>query len=412
MSIFDKLQSLEMMNPNQPQNAGQYAHPMAGQIPPTLAPRNPLEAGAESGINATRRSLEGDAEDDARHQQRMMSLFFSNLYNTPRPDFGLSGFARSLNGVSQYSQGEANNERQRIKDENMALLLRQDKLRQNAEDRDFKKAELAETKRYHNILSENYNQKNKKDSGSGIQSVSRIEQLKNEGVIPNSAIPLATLPKNVQLAYHKDMQAKANAGKSYKNVINTLNEMQKISDEHPDLDTDFNQILLNSGSGKESGLLNVIKRKYTDKNSQAAIEKFNKLNSNLIENKIKGLPGNKGTDRMKSIIQDGVPKFGQTKAARDYVMQQMKKEYEPMLKESVWSSRGISGSYYVPPSNEEYEDEQMVNNGADTQGASNGYQISPQDIEAAKRAHPELAGFTDEEIAEGMRIDKQGSGGG
>jgi len=393
MRTLEEMQMLEQaQNANQPQNAGQFAHPFQSQMPSIQSYGNPLDQGTMSGMRAARESIAGDEEQNRRAMGQAMMHVFSNMYkrrSSGEPMFGLGSLANSLNESVIPAVSAHNQAREHERMINLKMLQRQDDLNQSFRQEQLKREQLDETKRYNDAHLGQLMQKAKMQYGAkGIENVNNVSKLMEIGEAPANAVPLASLPKNVQLTYHKDMLEKANKGKFYNNVISTLDEMQKLSDEYPDLDTDFNQIFLDPENAKTKSAIALSKVGMSDKKSRAAIEKWTKLTSNLVTSKISGMSGKAVTDIMKKNIMEGVPRFGLTKEARDYNIKELRDEIEPKLEESRWSAKGIAGGYYVPPQIvDEVAKQQMINEESDVGG-----------IDHFRRQYPESQNYSDEAI--------------
>lgn len=386
MRTLEQMQALQnAQQMNQPMNAGQHAHPMANPLPTLQSYGNPIAQGANSGIQAARQSLEGDEEQKRRAMGQAMMHIFSNLYR--EPSFGLGALARSVNESVIPAVSAHNRAREHEREVNLSLIQRQDKLDKIAREEELEREKMNETKRYHDAHLSAMLQKARTNHGEGgIANVSLVEQLVQSGEAPANAVPMASLPKNVQLAYHKDMMAEANKGHERQNVLKTLHEMQKLSDEFPDLDTDFNQIFLDPENSRTKSISSLARIGMADKKSRAAIEKYAKLTSNLVTSKVMSMSGKAVTDVMKRNIMEGVPRFGMTKAAKDFVIKELEDEVSPLVERSRWSAKGLQHGYYVPPSLDSESLKQHV--------AEQGNPIS--DFDDYRSKYPELKNVNDE----------------
>lgn len=307
--------------------------------------QGPIERGAQAGIDAAQQTIAMSDIQRRRAQGAAMMEMAQHMFS---PDYGhgFKGMMAGINAGIPHATNAYLGTEDRMRNENLAMLGRQDKLEKEALRQAMQQQKMAETERYHNALLADRAQRTGMLSGKlGNKNISELE---TQGTLPEDAISLNSIPANASLAYQKHNLSRMQSLKGNQESLIALDEMQKLSDEFPDLDTSFTQILL-SGDQLNPKTINLIKRQVADPKKRAAIEKWAKLSNNLITSKVVGLSGAKGTDIMKKAIAETVPRMGQSKEARDFVINLMKDEHKGAIEDAMLAREGILHNAYIPP---------------------------------------------------------------
>lgn len=290
---------------------------------------SPIAKGLEAGMSAGRKSMEADAQQKERLAGLMLFHMFSGLS-------GGGGKNKSvLGGLSEgLRQGmpHLQNERANIEKLNLMEMERQAAIEKEMQRRKELQENRTDLNSYRNQMLEL--QKQKIGMTNDTQGASPLDD----------AVPLNRMPKNAQAASLKEMRERVATGLPMHDVLDTLDQMQKLSDENPHLGESMAVAYFSDKDGK--GLGNVLKNISLGKD-RTAVEKWSKLKNVLIQKQIKSMKG-PATDRLKKIFQESTPSSGMTKESIDYLIKTAREEALPYYEDALNARTGILKQNYVP----------------------------------------------------------------
>lgn len=313
--------------------------PMGANIPlPEAQPQmeqpqpqeSPIAKGLEAGMSAGRKSMEADAQQKERLAGLMLFHMFSGLS-------GGGGKNKSvLGGLSEgLRQGmpHLQNERANIEKLNLMEMERQASIEKEMQRRKELQENRTDLNSYRNSLLE------LKKQETGMSKAGN-----NQG--PNASpdfTPLSSFPKGAQTDLLKEMRERVATGLPLRDVLDTLDQMKKLSDKNPHLGESMAVAYFSDKDGK--GLGNVLKNISLGKD-RTAVEEFSKLKNVLIQKQIKSVKGIV-SDRLKKIFLESTPSAGMTKESIDYLIKTATDEFVPYYEDALHARKGIQDKNYA-----------------------------------------------------------------
>jgi len=326
---------------------------------------NPLESGTQSGIYAAKQSLNMDEQEKKRAFGKAAMAFGRSV---TQPGYG-TGFAGTLNAINQSLgsafqayEGEEDKIAQRnavIQDQMQRQAHLQKQLHQQALIQSMKahqrereqetlqkhrEAKLAETQGYH-----------RGRLGMEERKLGQRGQIGADiaGMDVSEGIPLSSLPKKTQSDFGKMVLDSKKQIPAYKNVIETVNEMEGIFADHPNIGDSFVHMI----EGHEDTLKGRIARQFTDKKTLTAIQRLKKLAADLNLETVKGFAGKTATDILKREIKAAAPNGVLTHDAFQAIADKVKKRAEQNIGEAVKYENSWKKGY-IPLEQEGMEEEE------------------------------------------------------
>jgi hypothetical protein len=134
---------------------------------------------------------------------------------------------------------------------------------------------------------------------------------------------LRGLPKNEQLFYVKKMEDDLKKAQNMTKTIKTLDQMQSIMDQNPNLWKSFSLMLSNPED--KSGLEEYVKRNIINKDEKTQVDIFRKLSNELVASGGEALgSGQRFTDARQALIASMKPDVANTAEANKFIIKNMK----------------------------------------------------------------------------------------
>ncbi len=340
--------------------------PMSAPSRPQPAPQmpeqeeSPIARGLSAGMGAGRQSLDMDAKQREQAMGLMMFHMFSGLGGKNPTIMG------SLSDGLTAGMPHLQQERANIAKLNAMEQERQDMMTNEMQRQKEHTQQRADLQSHRREMMDY--RKQKMDGGNAVADAENQD-----------SVPLSRMPKVAQSGAVKEMRERVSTGMPLKDVLGTLDQMQKLSDENPHLGNSMALAYFSEKDGK--GLNKVLKNVALGKD-RAAVEKFGKLTNVLLQKQIKSMKG-PVTDRLKRILTESTPSAGMTKDSIDYLIKSTREESLPYYEDAVNARKGLLKQTYVPMKLQEY------NAQSETSGGN-------ADAEKIKQALD--AGYSQEEI--------------
>lgn len=331
---------------------------------PQQTPMNnsPLVNGSQSAMQTAKQSLQLDDSQRDRAMGASLVNFFANM---AKPHDGGEGFSGTLSATAQsmgpafeaYQKEESNQQnlnnhlmqqvqRQQQYEAQLAQKMKMhqeslDEKKLKREDENARKKEELDWKKIYNTEKIAA----LKAKGSQLSKEER-QNLKTESkrlaALENGETWLGSLPdKGKAFSLFVDEEQKK-IPKMYE-TQETLDKMGAIIEKYPDLGSSFYHILAQTPSDKKEGQpwWKLGAKKITDKNQLAAIEHFNKLNSQLNLETIFSVPSAKqATDVLKTMIDTSNANSTMTKKGFDSVKNDLVTLTNNRIKQSNYLREG------------------------------------------------------------------------
>ena len=221
------------------QQMGQMMQQEPQQQQQASAPRNPLEAGSRAAIEASKRSLEMNENENRRALGRAMIGMMSGISQSPTAGHGLAGNLGAINAGFAPALGAYDAERDRIMEMNYNLRNKQKEeealarkeereLKKMAQEMDIEQKKLGINQGYLDI------ERNKKaDERAELALLSK----------PGGEIPLGSLSTNGWIYAQKHLDSSAKEIEGAKNAINSIDEVSEILERNPKITKHWGTIL-------------------------------------------------------------------------------------------------------------------------------------------------------------------------
>lgn len=301
---------------------------------------NPIEAGTKSGMEAARQSI---GLDEAQRARARGKAFMTLGHHLAQPGYG-AGFGGALRAFttgllpaaqayeSSIQQAEAQN-LARMQSEQMEQLKRmqleqqeriaESKLAQRAQEQEamqrHRAAQLAEMRGYH-------------AGRLGLEERRLAEKtVKAPEEMPSEGISIASLPKTTQNEFGRMVLKHKQQIPMNKRAIDTINEMEEIFAEHPNIGDSFVNLI----EGQEETIRGSLARLGADKKTLTAIQRLKKLSADLNLSTVMGLPAKAATDLLKQTIRSAAPGGRLTHDAFKHIAESWKKRAEDNIEEAT-----------------------------------------------------------------------------
>lgn len=302
---------------------------------------SPLTRGATRGFNSARDSFEMTQQDKQRALGAALMKFASTSAASHNPS-QLGAIAESFGPAADaFMQMEAN------------AINKQYAAAKMAQDEQLKREQMANLAEYRNASLNKRNEMTPYQRKSLELQERRLNSKEGDTesnvTITSNGIPFNKMSTGERTQISKEMREAISNANNGKKVLHSLNEIEKISKEFPDLSTDFNRILSNADPNEKPTWLNTMAKGLSNSKKRAALEKFQKLNSYLVTSQIKTMGGGRITDIMKKNIMAGTAQAGMTPEAIGYVTDHMRKEIQPVVEYGEVARKGLLERKYYPP---------------------------------------------------------------
>jgi hypothetical protein len=292
----------------QPQSPPEMNNPGIQQGIPT---RNPLGEGAMKGLESSKRSLEMNDAEQRRAMGRALMAFAGGMSShVPQPGSGFAGALGAINsgflpGLTAYDA-----ERNKIEQQNFALMQQQNELEKQARLENLKEREFMneiekqeQAQRYHegllNLSRERMNELTK-DEKRYEQAQERKNQLVSEGILPENAVMFdEIMDKDLRKAKIKDIIKRKDALVPAAQNLKAIQELLKLYRDNPNLWRSGGRIFetyLNKDDAGFKALLAGMAPKEI-----VAAQRMRNLAEKLVVNSIKAFPGIKSVTIEKMI---------------------------------------------------------------------------------------------------------------
>lgn len=334
MRSLEEMNTLNMMQPPQPQ-----------------APQaNPLSSGSLAAMAQIKKMLAADDNQKRRSLGAAIGKFGAHMGNPA--NYQQDGFRGALGAATMglspalqtYNEGL-----QGAQQENLGVLELLRKLEADQQEQarykdklDYQNSQLAETKRYHDLMY--------KEADN-----SAFERMKSEGMVPEDAIPYSMMGKKEQGEVAKEQRMRLENIKQANTTLKKMREIVAISNDYPDLSTDWNRLLISS-NGNIPKASDIAALKISDPERRFALETFRKLNAELLATKVQASGGKVATDIFKKTLRDTLMDPSSSNKTINYIGKFTESELQPLLDEEEDLRKAISGRYAVP---------QRINSSAD-----------------------------------------------
>ena len=182
--------------------------------------------------------------------------------------------------------------------------------------------------------------------------------------VPQGAIPLAAMGANERNAAVKDMTAELKKSQEATKAVKRANEMLQLIEQHPNMADYFSTALVDPN---KKGFFQQLKRIGVDKKDLAALEKFNKLSSDLVLHGSQAFGGQKFTDARQALLEAAKPSSRNTDEANRYVLNNIIDDLSPYEGYGKALQGGFQNRYYVPPVPEDYRKKPVTENDMESQ---------------------------------------------
>lgn len=256
--------------------------------------------------------------------------------------------------LQMASEGRANamSMLQKVEQARQERLMMQQKMAQGMAEHE---TDSSERKRhndmmgsYYNILGEkarhdmNRQSKLSREDIAAEKMDSDYKRLAEKGLM--TAVPLSAYDSNQRTILLKDAKDKADKGPLYEKSIKDIEEMEELVKKYPVISSNASRLFNTDAKGVTRDLW----RAYQTPENQYALDRFDKLNSDMLKNDLKGAPGIRPTDMMKRIYQSSNPKTGMSKKAILNILEESKNHNIPYLELAKAKQKSIGGRYYIP----------------------------------------------------------------
>lgn len=365
--------------------------------------QSPIQRGSMAAAHQVR-SIPLSDKQRQRSLGKGLGSFLMN-FSKSKQDSGLGMMAESMvPGSIAYGEGlegyeaqnearahaEAELERKAQKDANESAYRKQKlgmEMLFHKERMGHQSSALAETKRYHDLLSGKTKEKEN-------DFPSREELEANGFEVPKDAISLHDVKSKPLQKTYIDKAAKAiKSIEPMKENLRNLSRMDELLEDYPNLSTSFARVAVNNNKENPSYLKSILQG-MANRDEVDAVNEYAKLSSDLLSNQIESFEGSKTISNMhKQILMKSMSDPGTSKEAAKLVNAKLKEKYARKLKYGELSEDGLSKGLVFKTSAINDED---------------GYSKDDRKSRAQSYidSHPELEGASTEQIIRVM--DKLG----
>lgn len=309
--LMQQMQQQQQAQQQNPQALG--AQPTQQQMQPmmpNLPPRNPIADGAGTGIEAARRSLQMNKDENSRALGRAMMHFFSGK-NLPAPGSGLAGALGTVNASFLPAMQQYDAERDRIAKENFALMQHEEEMRRHAAKEEEQRAHFEEMRRLHDAQIAHYQAQ---DDRLAEGPYSKEERERDYWADKEKDLPLGTeliekyrnKPSEWRIIQN-DVQDAYTQAKAAKQGMKITSRMKDIIKDHPTLYNKMDVILLNKYNTDPSLLLQKAIEAKVPTKDVAAFQELSKLTADLFALQTKLVPAKGINMFMEKQIRQKIP---------------------------------------------------------------------------------------------------------
>lgn len=338
---------------------------------------SPLQRGAMQGMQAARESMALSEPQQHRAFGRGLMEFAGN-FNRPAHGPGLEGALGAINQALVPASRAYADAQDREREFNAALLKREDDLakeRLHEERLRQEQKDLQEYRRQHLDI-----ERIKANREGRLTKEERLQEKIEERMktLPEGAVPIEALPAGAQRDVMKDMASYVSKGQKARERMKIRSRMKKMSDEYPDLATDFSRIIgENLDAGSVTGIFGGI---LSDKKKLSVLQKMAKDQQELNRHIIEGQSAKMATNMYKEMISKTTPGAKLTKEAFDYLIDAGDKEDKPYYDYGQKAKDAFKRRYALPPFIEEDVEEETQQRPDNTGGG-----FSPEALEIARQ---------------------------
>lgn len=198
--------------------------------------------------------------------------------------------------------------------------------------------------------------------------------------LPEESRPLSILSKPEQAAESKFTREETARVNKLKTAVKVLNEMKSLQQANPNLSGEFRAIIADPD---DRGILGGIKRAFSSEKDRAAVEKMDKLSSDLVSLRLEGL-GGRATNARQALISQSKAKATNTNEANLFMIDHALDELsfvEPYSK-ALQSAR--THRYAIPLDEDYYRNYEQAG-----QGGENGITPKDKQVKAIQNAQSE-----------------------
>lgn len=316
------LMAMQQGEPQPPQEGGM---PMPSPSPPPPM-NNPFKSGVSLAMQAARESMGmPNLEQNRRRAIGSGFMALGNALQTPSEN-GFGGIAKSLgsgmNAVMQKREAQQQQEQQ-MNAMIYAEAIRQKELEEkrktdleeserdrlfkgNLQDKDWEKrmalheSELGETRRAHDLAH--------LDRQDAIRSRSGVASIGEPGMGLYGVEYVPFTDKTQKKKFYEKHDKLLDSYDANKKAIESANGLDEIFEKYPDISNSFLNFLTTGKDEKLSGWQSLVREysPFVDQEKLSAIERAQKLSSDLKLDVILDMKGNKGTDNAKEIIKQTI----------------------------------------------------------------------------------------------------------
>ncbi len=329
--------------PSAPQGAPQQQMP---PVVPVYNSSNPLSQGSMAAINASTQSMGGRKTGIVPGLLDLAeNLSISHLRSSDRAQAQALG-----NHFRTPQERDAAQESKNM--QMMKFMQANEKMK---EEQAYKNAMLEEKRRSNDIHGKT--QGAHADYYRAMAGKTRGESQVNEKnerlqSIAPGAISYSGRTAAERSAFTKELRERANKPASEIKVLNSLDKINKIVSDYPDLSTSAAAAMF---PGKyEGGVIDTAKLNAMPREKRIALEKLTKLSNDLVLKQIHGLGGQRASIFLEKIMQSSNPHYGLTPEAISAIRDNFKEDYDKNLADSKMARKALHGNYYVPMMEPEY----------------------------------------------------------
>lgn len=364
-----KLQLMQqMLNQQQanPQPVG--GMPEESQMQPMISdsPRNPIGEGSMAAMEAAKRSLQMNENENKRALGRAMMHFFSGK-NLPEPGAGLAGNLGAINASFLPAMETYDAERSRIEQQNYALMQQEEEQRRHAarEQEELRRHQAAEEqrmieheemKRVHDAQIEHHH--------ATIRHLAEKDQLENrwkevEKDLEPGVEPIAKYEDHPSMwnFINKDIESTVEQGNYARDGMSIISRLKQVMKESPHIYNKMDYILLNKYNQDPGFWTQQAINLKVPKKDMANFQEAAKLTADLFALEAKSVPARGINMFMEKQLRQKVPDIKMAPGAFNKVADRAYKKFESTYKNAAKKSdhaeRGLWYRNKIKPMEEE-----------------------------------------------------------
>jgi len=333
-------------------------------------PVSPLGRGSQAGLESAKRSLEMSNVENRRALGRAMMHFIgASSTHPPQEGSGFAGALGSLNAGFLPALNAYDVERNRIAEENFALMKHQEDLRRHQEAEEFARMKLLsdldseeraynEMNAYQKAMVGMNREKTNKEEARLLRASNKRQELEAKGLIPEGAILFDEIEDPVLRRMKMEETQKAkNAFHPAIENLTALQEMKKIYKKYPTLWKDTSTILQLTNEENPTLIKRILSN--VDPKKQAAAQTISKLINDINTNSVKqaaALGRSLSSDMMKRMIAKTMSEVGSAPEAFEAIEKRMSNKNLRVAKYAKMANEGWKHGISIPEYLGEEED--------------------------------------------------------